>query len=49
MGHKQLKENKFFLVHGMPAEVMIKTGERTVLSYLLKPIRKMFIKAFRED
>ncbi len=48
-GHKQLKENKFFLVHGMPAEVMIKTGERTVLSYLLKPIRKMFTKAFRED
>ncbi len=48
-GHKQLKENKFFLVHGMPAEVMIKTGERTVLSYLLKPIRRMFTKAFRED
>lgn len=48
-GHKQLKENKFFLIHGMPAEVMIKTGERTVLSYLLKPIRKMLAKAFRED
>lgn len=48
-GYKQLKENNFFLIHGMPAEVMIKTGERTVLSYLLKPIRRMFIKAFRED
>ena len=48
-GRKQLKENNFFLIPGMPAEVMIKTGKRTVLDYLLKPMRTMFSKAFRED
>lgn len=48
-GRKQLIENKFFLIPGMPAEVMIKTGERTVMSYLLKPLSAMLAKAFRED
>lgn len=48
-GRVQLEANRFFLVPGMPAEVIIKTGERTVLSYLLRPFRKMFAKAFRED
>jgi HlyD family secretion protein len=37
------------LVPGMPAEVHIRTGERTALSYLLKPLTDQFAKAFREE
>lgn len=48
-GKKYLKENKFFLVPGMPAEVMVKTGERTVLSYIINPFLNMFTRAFNED
>lgn len=36
------------LVPGMPAEVQIRTGERSALSYLLKPFEDQFAKAFRE-
>lgn len=36
------------LVPGMPAEVFIRTDERTVLSYLLKPLRDQALRAFRE-
>jgi HlyD family secretion protein len=37
------------LVPGMPAEVFIQTGERTALSYLVKPIRDQIARAFKED
>lgn len=47
-GKEEFKENGFFLVPGMPAEVIIKTGERTVLNYLLKPFLDMFQRAFNE-
>jgi HlyD family secretion protein len=36
------------LVPGMPVESFIKTGERTVLSYLVKPLHDQVMKAFRE-
>ncbi|MGJ5175618.1 HlyD family type I secretion periplasmic adaptor subunit [Bradyrhizobium oligotrophicum] len=36
------------LVPGMPAEVHIRTSDRTALSYLFKPIEDQFAKAFRE-
>ena len=36
------------LVPGMPAEVFIKTGERTLASYLLKPLSDQMQRAFRE-
>ena len=36
------------LVPGMPAEVFIKTGERTLASYLLKPLTDQMQRAFRE-
>ena len=32
---------------GMPVEVFIKTSPRTVLSYLTKPLREQFDRAFR--
>ena len=37
------------LVAGMPAEVYIKTGERTALSYFFTPLATSFNRAFRED
>jgi HlyD family secretion protein len=36
------------LVPGMPVEAFIATGERTALSYLVKPIADQFARAFRE-
>jgi HlyD family secretion protein len=36
------------LVPGMPVESFIQTGERTVISYLIKPIRDQVMRAFRE-
>jgi HlyD family secretion protein len=36
------------LLPGMPAEVHVVSGERTALSYLLKPLRDQFSRAFTE-
>jgi HlyD family secretion protein len=36
------------LVPGMPVEAFIQTGERTVISYLLKPLRDQLARTFRE-
>jgi HlyD family secretion protein len=36
------------LVPGMPVECFIQTGERTVISYLLKPFRDQLKRTFRE-
>lgn len=36
------------LVPGMPAEVFIQTGERTALSYLVKPLQDGLARTFRE-
>lgn len=36
------------LVPGIPVEVFIKTGERTVISYLFKPLTDQISRAFRE-
>ena len=49
LGLEQVKHHKFNLVAGMPAEVMIKTGDRTTLSYLLKPFIDMFRRSFNEE
>ena len=37
------------LVPGMPVEVFIKTGDRRVLSYLVKPLTDQITRAFREQ
>ncbi len=42
------KLNDLELVQGMPAEVFIATGERTALSYLLKPLTDGFARAFKD-
>ena len=36
------------LVPGMPVESFIQTGERTVISYLTKPLQDQLMKAWRE-
>lgn len=36
------------LVPGMPAEVFIQTGERTALSYIMKPLHDGLARSFRE-
>lgn len=37
------------LVPGMPVEAFIKTGDRTVMSYLVKPLSDQIARAFRES
>ena len=36
------------LTPGMPVEAFIQTGQRTMLSYLIKPLHDQFMRAFRE-
>jgi HlyD family secretion protein len=36
------------LTPGMPVEAFIQTGERTLMSYLVKPLRDRFMRSFRE-
>ena len=36
------------LLPGMPVDAFIQTDARTVLSYLIKPLRDQIVKAFRE-
>ena len=36
------------LIPGMPVEAFVQTGERTVISYLIKPLHDQFMRAFRE-
>jgi HlyD family secretion protein len=36
------------LTPGMPLEAFIQTGQRTMLSYLIKPLHDQFMRAFRE-
>ncbi len=38
-----------YLIPGMPAEVLIKTGDRTLLNYLAQPFSNMFARSFIED
>ena len=40
--------NGLRLVAGMPVEAFIQTGDRTVISYLVKPLHDQIVKAFRE-
>ena len=36
------------LVPGMPVDAFVQTGERTVMSYLMKPLSDQIVRAFRE-
>ncbi|TJW31705.1 MAG: HlyD family type I secretion periplasmic adaptor subunit, partial [Mesorhizobium sp.] len=37
------------LAPGMPVEVFLSTGNRTMLSYLVKPLADQIQRAFREE
>jgi HlyD family type I secretion membrane fusion protein len=44
-----LEKEGLKLRSGMPAEVFIETGSRSLLSYALKPLRDQFARAFRDN
>ena len=44
-----LKSEELTLRSGMPAEVHIETGSRSMLSYITKPLRDQFARAFRDN
>jgi len=48
-GVKELARHHLELVPGMPAEVLINTGERTLLQYLSQPLADTFARSFIED
>jgi len=43
------KLGSLILVPGMPAEVLLKTGERTLFQYLVQPARNAFARSLIED
>ena len=45
----RLKKEGLDLRSGMPAEVYIETGSRSLLSYITKPLRDQFMRAFRDN
>ncbi len=48
-GKQTLKDNGFILISGMPAQVMIQIGDRTALSYFVKPFSQMIDRSFNEE
>jgi epimerase transport system membrane fusion protein len=48
-GLQDLARQRLELVPGMPAEVLINTGERTLLQYLYRPLTDTFARSFIED
>ncbi len=47
-GESRAKLGKLALLPGMPAEVHLGTGDRTILSYLVKPLRDQLAMTFKE-
>ncbi|WP_353980578.1 HlyD family type I secretion periplasmic adaptor subunit [Salinicola endophyticus] len=47
-GKKEMTDD-MRLLSGMPAEVMIQTGEKTLLDYLIQPVVDMLHRAMRQD
>ena len=43
------RERQIELRPGMPAEIFIETGSRSMLSYLTKPLRDQLARAFRDN
>jgi epimerase transport system membrane fusion protein len=48
-GLATLAEHRLALVPGMPADVHIETGERTLLQYLVRPLQDSFSRGMKED
>ena len=47
--HELARLGNLKLVPGMPVESFIQTGERTALSYFVKPLADQFARTFREN
>lgn len=48
-GIKELVAAKVTLLPGLPVQVVIKSGERTLLQYLIRPVSNLFASAFKES
>jgi protease secretion system membrane fusion protein len=48
-GEKMIAEHKMDIRSGMPVELFVKTGERTMMSYLFKPIMDRAHSALSEE
>jgi membrane fusion protein, epimerase transport system len=49
VGLEELRQRGLILLPGMPAEVLINTGDRTFFEYLMQPISNMFARSLIED
>jgi epimerase transport system membrane fusion protein len=48
-GLKELADRGLILMPGMPAEVLINTGDRTFFEYLMQPLTNIFARSLIED
>jgi protease secretion system membrane fusion protein len=48
-GAKLIAHQKLEIVPGMPVELFVKTGERTMMSYLMKPVMDRAHSAMSEE
>ncbi len=48
-GAKKIAANKLNIIPGMPVELFVKTGERTMMNYLLKPVFDRAQSSMSED
>jgi epimerase transport system membrane fusion protein len=49
VGLDELKKRGLILLPGMPAEVLINTGDRTFFEYLVQPLTNIFARSLIED
>lgn len=48
-GYQELKKYSLEIQPGMPVEVLVRTGERTMLNYLIRPLKERMAWAFTEE
>lgn len=48
-GLEEMRQRGLILLPGMPAEVLINTGERTFFEYLMQPLSNIFARSLIED
>ncbi|REC94299.1 HlyD family type I secretion periplasmic adaptor subunit [Kushneria indalinina] len=48
-GQESMSDEEMQLLSGMPAEVMLRTGEKTLMGYVMQPVTDMLARAVRQD
>ncbi|WP_445621085.1 HlyD family type I secretion periplasmic adaptor subunit [Kushneria sp. Sum13] len=48
-GQESMSGEEMQLLSGMPAEVMLRTGEKTLMGYVMQPVTDMLARAMRQD